>query len=75
MITLTATEILLLQLPMEWWTILLDVTELLVLVQLQYLFSFDGGTTYSILTTDIGTDLAITDDYNAIVTVPGRHRC
>ena len=33
--------------------------------------SIDGGTTYMPLTTGVGTDLEITANYNAIVTVPG----
>jgi hypothetical protein len=31
----------------------------------------DGSDNYSPLTTAVGTDLAITDDYNAVVTLPG----
>ena len=34
--------------------------------------SHDGGENFYPITTDVGTDLAVTDDYNAIVTVPGR---
>jgi hypothetical protein len=33
------------------------------------LVSIDG-TNYSVLTTAVGTDLEITDDYNAIITIP-----
>ena len=33
--------------------------------------SIDGGTTYMLLTTGVGTDLEITANYNAIVTIPG----
>jgi hypothetical protein len=33
--------------------------------------SFDGGTTYSFLTTAVGVDLEITADYNATITLPG----
>jgi hypothetical protein len=31
----------------------------------------DGSDNFSPLTTAVGTDLAITDDYNAVVTLPG----
>ena len=34
------------------------------------LVSIDG-TNYSPLTTAIGSDLSITDDYNAVITIPG----
>lgn len=34
------------------------------------LVSIDG-TNYSPLTTSIGSDLSITDDYNAVITLPG----
>ena len=34
------------------------------------LVSIDG-TNYSPLTTGIGSDLSITDDYNAVITLPG----
>ena len=32
--------------------------------------SFDGGSTYSLLTTAVGVVLDITDDYNATITLP-----
>jgi hypothetical protein len=35
------------------------------------LISVDGGTNYSPLTTAVGTDLSVTADYNAVVTLPG----
>ena len=34
--------------------------------------SHDGGENFYPITTDVGTDLAVTADYNAVVTVPGR---
>ena len=34
--------------------------------------SHDGGENFYPITTAVGTDLAVTADYNAVVTVPGR---
>ena len=34
--------------------------------------SHDGGENFYPVTTAVGTDLAVTADYNAVVTVPGR---
>lgn len=72
MITLTGTQNSTVEiLPQDGGQYLLDANGTFGSGTITVSISFDGGTTYSILTTDIGTDLAITDDYNSIVTLPG----
>lgn len=36
--------------------------------------SVDGGTSYSVLTTAIGTELSVTANYNAVVTLAGKSK-
>ena len=72
MITITGTQNSTVEiLPQDGGDFLLDANGNFGSGTITVSISFDGGTTYSILTTDVGTDLAITGDYNAVVTIPG----
>jgi hypothetical protein len=72
MITITGTQNSTVEiLPQDGGDFLLDANGTFGGGTITVSISFDGGTTYSILTTAVGTDLAITDDYNAVVTIPG----